>query len=377
MTTTETAVSPTATTTPRGNRWAPTFRGVGLATRIELIRRRPTPKGWVFYGLILLAMVGIALAVAATAGPGAQQAPLEMNILMVLGIGILVSTSLAATSINGDSTEGVLAPLQMTRLTAGDIAIGKLLSSWLVSVMALVSLSPFLIYAYTRSTWEFGEFLIVVAAILFVVLVSTAIGLAWSSIAARSIASVSLAHITVGALMVGTVVLYFMTQPLVGKEYEVTNRYQDWGSVTEEQWNDPNFDPSQIECVEETRTIRVAQTEKIAWMLLINPFVTVSETAPLMDEEDAAAGGNSLFGIVHMSVSSAQKPIVAEDLGYNDCVGWDQEAWEQENLENALATRNPWVGLAFNTALLLGSMVLTINRLRVPYNKLRGGTRVA
>lgn len=376
MTATETTprVRPQA---PKGNKWAPTFRGTALATRIELSRRRPSTKGWVFFGVALTVMVVLSLAVAAASGPGERQIPLELNVLMVLGIGILVSTSLAATSINGDSTEGVLAPLQMTRLTAGDIGFGKLLSSWLVSVMTLVALSPFLIYAYTKSTWELGEFAIVVAAILFVVLTSTAIGLAWSSIAARAIASVSLAHITVGILMVGTVVMYFMVQPLVSETYTATDRVRDWDSATEEQWADPNFTEDQLECVEYTREKRVAHTDKIAGLLLVNPFVFISETAPLMDEEDARVGGNSLFGIVHMGVAGAQQTFDPSTLVNDYCVISGEDQWQEENLENAMYPRNPWVGLAVNAVILIGSMALTLNRLRVPYKKLRGGTRVA
>lgn len=366
-----------ASSAPRGNKWAPTFRGVALATRIELVRRRPSVKGWIFYGVALGLMILLSIAVSASAGDGNTEIPLELNVLMVLGIGILVSTSLAATSVNGDSSDGVLAPLQMTRLTAGDIAFGKLLASWLASIAALITLLPFLLYAYSRSTWQFGEFATVVGAILFVVLASTAIGLAWSSIAARAIASVSLAHITVGSLMVGTVVLFFVVQPLVQQQVEVTNHYPDWSQITDEQANDPDFQHWDLPCVAETHRTTISHNNRIAGLLLINPFVMVSETAPLMDEEAAMQGGDSLFGLVHMGMGGMQTPVDVSNLGYNDCDQSSYDRWAQENVENSQYPRNPWVGLAFNGALLVGSMWITVNRLRVPYRKLRGGTRVA
>lgn len=62
---------------PRGNPWMPTFRGVGLVTRIELIRRRPTKKGYIFYGLLVLAILGLGVLVAAVSPPGKTSTPME------------------------------------------------------------------------------------------------------------------------------------------------------------------------------------------------------------------------------------------------------------------------------------------------------------
>ena len=365
---------------PRGNSWAPSLRGIGLATRIELNRRRPTRKGWIFYGIAVGLMVVISVLVAVIAGSSRTSIPLELNILMVLGLGILISTSLAATSINGDSTEGVLAPLQMTRLTAGDIALGKLLASWGVSVFALVSLSPFLIYSYTRGLWSIGSLLIVVAAILFVVLMATAVGLAWSSIAARAIASVALAHLTLGFLMIGTLVLFGVLTPLTGEEVTITNNYRDWESVTEEQANDPAFDYNALPCVESSYTGTIFHTDRLAPLILVNPFVAVTETAPLADPEVVAkqGGGDGVFSTLHMLVASAQITTDIAHLGYDECAATDgMSPWTEDAVEQSQYPRQPWWGLGTYAVLLVGSMVLVVNRLRVPYKKLRGGTRVA
>ena len=37
----------------KGNPWLPTWSGVALVARIEMLRRRPTRKGYIFYGLML------------------------------------------------------------------------------------------------------------------------------------------------------------------------------------------------------------------------------------------------------------------------------------------------------------------------------------
>ena len=176
----------------QGNPWHPTFRGVALATWIELLRRRPSTKGYIFYGLTVAAIIALGVLAAVNAGPGKNSVAFELVLILILGSGMLIGPSLSATSINGDSSEGVLAPLQMTRLSAGDLTFGKLLASWLVCLAALLTTTPLLVYAYSRSGWHLGEAALVVAVILFVVLAFTAVGLAWSSIAARAVASVSL-----------------------------------------------------------------------------------------------------------------------------------------------------------------------------------------
>ncbi len=366
-------------TTPKGNPWLPSFRGIGLATKIELFRRRPTAKGWIFYGITFGVVILISVLVSVIAGDNKTDVPMELNVLMVLGLGILISTSLAATSVNGDSSEGVLAPLQMTRLTAGDIALGKLIASWAVSVVALVTLMPFLIYSFTKSTWSLGALLIVVGAILFVVLAATAIGLAWSSINARAIASVAMAHMTLGFFMIGTLMLFGLLMPLVAEKVTVTSRYFDWDNVTEEQWSDPNFDYTTLPCVESTYETTVFHQDRLAWLVLVNPFVAVAETAPLADPDDVAQNGvgTGIFSNIHMLAAQAQMPTNADDYSYDECASAGGNPWIDDAVEQSQFDRQPWVGLGAFAALLIGSMVLVVARLRVPYKKLRGGTRVA
>jgi ABC-type transport system involved in multi-copper enzyme maturation permease subunit len=367
-------------TAPRGNAWHPTFRGIGLAAKIELIRRRPSRKGWLFYGLTCGVVVLFAVLVTVFSEPGSTSIPLELNLMLVLGLGLLIGTSLAATSVNGDSTEGVLAPLQMTRLTAGDIAVGKLLASWAVSVIALVTLLPFLVYSYFKATWSIGEVLLMVATILFVVLVTTAIGLAWSSIAARSIASVALAHLTVGFLVLGSLVMFGVLTPLVSEGVTVTNRYPDWSQATVEQQNDPTFTGEGLPCAEETFESYITHTDQLAWLLLINPFVVVGETAPMIDIEAFKRGDVSqgVFQMMHATVADARMgPDPVQDMDYCEDPEGGGDQWQERQFQAAGYDRNPWVGLGLYTVTLLGAMWLTINRLRVPYRKLRGGTRVA
>jgi len=378
----------------RGNPWAPTPHGVALVTRIELLRRRPSTKGYIFYGIVLAAILGLGILVAVVSPSGKTSLPMELVLILVLGAGMLIAPSLSATSINGDSGEGVLAPLQMTHLTAGDLAFGKLFASWLVSFAVLATTTPFLVYAFSRSGWHWDELLVVLAVILLVVLTATAIGLAWSAIAARAVASVSLAHLTTGFLVLGTLVVFAFTMPLVSEPVSVTNRYFDWEQMTAEEqemldeaYMSGDFsavEAANLPCIEDTWESSVAHTERTAWLVLMNPVVVIGETSPIVDPETFEEDGRAepgLFALMHQQVASAQMPPDATPEVYDDCANpagmYDDDAWQEEQREQALYGRSPWLGLGVQVALLIGSMVIVVHRLRVPYRTLRAGTRVA
>jgi len=380
MTTTETLEAPatTASDSIKGNPWHPTFRGVALATRIELLRRRPSKKGYLVYGLTIAAIIALGVLVAASSDDKLNSSPMELVMILVLGAGMLIGPSLSATSINGDSSEGVLAPLQMSRLTAADLAIGKLLASWAVCFAALLTTTPFLIYAFSKSGWHLNEMLWVLAVILFVVLAFTAMGLAWSSIAARSVASVSLTHITSGVLGLGTVLIFAFTLPLVSEQEQKTTWDYDYELATEEDWADPAFSPNQLPCVASTFTEPAVHTEKTAWLLLINPAVVVIESAPVIDMDTFEKDGRAapgVFAMMHQSVSEARTPPLLE---VNYCeTGGGGLTWDEQQRAMGLVKPNPWPGIALAGGILVASMAIVVQRLRVPYKKLRVGTRVA
>lgn len=397
----------------KGNPWRPTFRGTALVTRIELARRRPSAKGWVFYSLVVAAIVGIGVLLAVVTPEGKTSIPMELVLVLVLGAGMLIAPSLAATSINGDSSEGVLAPLQMTRLTAGDLAIGKLLASWFIAFAVLLTMTPFLVYAFVRSGWRWDELLIVIGVILFAVLTATAIGLAWSAIAARAVASVSLAHLTTGFLLLGTLLGFAFAQPLVSETVVNTQRYIDWERLPADQqqavddfWmtgDASELDVDALVCREDTWEYGVAHTDQIAWLLLANPVVMIGEVSPIVNPEtweDDGRAAPGLFAEMHRNVSEARmgpSPSQLEGDAWDECADiaaqvandgrpsaeqeaeWqaEQEEWEARYEESATYDRAPWIGLGVQGFLLLGSIWIVIRRLRVPYKKLSTGSRVA
>ncbi len=385
MTTTATAPAPArADHAPAGNPWLPTWGGVGLVARIEMLRRRPTRKGYIFYGVLLGFIALLSLLATISAGEGKTSTPLELILIMVMGTGFLIGPSLSATAINGDSSDGVLAPMQMTRLTAGDLAFGKLLAAWAVSAIALVTMVPFLWYAAARSGWTGLELVTVLGVILFLVLVGTATGLAWSSIAARNAVSVALTHVTSGFLGLGTLILFAFTTPLVSENVTVIDRYPDWSQATAEEQSDPSFDPATLPCTETDYTVQWTHTERTAWMMLINPVMIVGESSPIVDpntfKEDGRANPG-VFAFVHTMLSDARvpsdRPVGSDYCAYPDSGFAEGDKWQLRQDAMAVYPRQPWVGLGFYGALGVASMYLTVRRLRVPYKKLRVGTRVA
>ena len=390
----------------RGNPWRPSLYGVALVTKIELLRRRPSTKGYIAYGVLLAVIVGLGILVSVLSPDGKDSTPLELVLILVLGAGVLIGPSLSATSINGDSGEGVLAPLQMTHLTAGDIALGKLLASWTVAFVVLLTTTPFLVYAFSRSGWHWDELLLVLAVILFVVLTSSAVGLAWSAVAARAVASVSLAHLTTGFLVLGSLVLFAFSGALVSEKVVEESRYIEWEQLSAEQqvalknaystedFSDLDFES--IECVDQTYENAYAHTEKTAWLLLINPGVMIGEFSPIVSTTTYETDGRAAPGVfaqIHSMVSGARIGPSEQDLQpklYDACadlaamaageepdyVDYEQD-WEAQQEERATYDRAPWLGFGLQGFLLLGSMIIVVRRLRVPYKKLRVGTRVA
>lgn len=376
--------SPSGALPREGNPWLPTWSGVALVTRIEVLRRRPTRKGYIFYG-ILLGFIAVLSLLATLSATGAKTStPLELILVMVLGTGYLIGPSLSSTAINGDSTDGVLAPMQMTRLTAGDLAFGKLLATWGVSVVALLSTAPFLWYASVRSGWTGLELTKVVAVILLLVLVATATGLAWSSVVARNPVSVALTHVTSGFLGLGTLIVFAFTSPLVTDSVAVTNHFPDWSQATADQQSDPTFDGSGLPCTAEPDTVSWVHTEQTAWMLMVNPVMVIGETAPIINPDTWKGDGRAapgFFAFAHSNLSDARaadpKPVGADYCRYPGAGSPDGQDWDAQQVANATYPRQPWVGLGFYVLLGIGSMFVTVRRLRVPYKKLGVGTRVA
>jgi hypothetical protein len=181
---------------------------------------------------------------------------------------------------------------------------------------------------------------------------------------------------------------------LVSESTIVTNRYIDPAKLTSDQQaaldkaymngDFSNLDFANLPCQTQTYDSSITHTERIAWLLLVNPGVVIAESSPIVDPTTWEADGRAAPGIfaqIHQWVSQARigpdsSPQVSDQC--TDPLGQNQsDVWQKQQEQWANYQRAPWVGLGLQAVLLLGSMLIVVRRLRVPYKKLRVGTRVA
>lgn len=166
--------------------------GVRTVARLELLQRRRTSRWPVVLGawfLLIGLVTGLAWAAVNDQQVDSGSALYDVVTFFVLGLGMLVVPSLTATSVNGDREHGVLATLQTTLLTAGDIVVGKLVAAWVVALAFLVTALPFLVLAWVAGGLSVGRVLLSLLVLVLVLAVTCTIGLLFSSLAARPVTS--------------------------------------------------------------------------------------------------------------------------------------------------------------------------------------------
>jgi ABC-type transport system involved in multi-copper enzyme maturation permease subunit len=294
-------------------------------------------------------------------------------VFFVLGLGLLVSPTLSATAINGDSKEGTLAPLQATSLSSIDIVVGKLIAAWVASLAFLVVAIPFIVFSYFQSNAPAFAMLTTVIVLAVELLVVCAIGLGWSAITARTPASAVLTYVTVACLTVIALILFGLTFPLVNQPTTITV----YGSDT----YDENTGYA-TECSIREQVEVLPRTDRTWWLLAINPFVIVADAAPSNDDatrgDSNYYGGQTMLGSIKYAVREARLgPAAFENQCYQ---GEPHEVRPEEKARNEqlanLSPIWPW-GLAFHALLAGGALWLAVRRVDVPHGKLATGTRVA
>jgi len=363
--------------------WRISWRGARLITELELKQRvRSTKWKWalaVFAGIVGLVTLLLSGAISAMFGYGDGSGSDSNDVLFgvvvffVLGLGLLVSPTLSATAINGDSKEGTLAPLQATALSSIDIVIGKLVAAWVASLAFLVVALPFIVFSYFLSEAPALAMLTTVVVLAIELLVVCAIGLGWSAVTSRTPASAVLTYVTVATLTVISLILFglsfpLITQPTTVRVYDATEYDDSKGYATK--------------CAFREETYDQAHTERTWWLLAMNPFVIVADAAPSND--DLAQSDRDYYGAQTM-LGSIKYAVREARLGPSEVENWcymsenDDLLPEEVARLNELSGQSPiWpYGLAFHTLLAGGALWLAVRRVDVPHGKLASGTRVA
>jgi len=347
---------------PAGH-WHLTWHGVRTVAALELRQRVRSTRwiialaAWFVVGGGITLLVSGALTAVTGGGADIRGALLFAAVtFLVLGLGLLVTPTLASTAVNGDRAAGTLATLQVTLLTPAEIALGKVLAAWTAACAFLVVSLPFLVFAAfvgPTSWWAVVRVVLLVAVLLAAV---CGMGLGFSALVSRPAGSTVLTFVTVAALVFGTPLLFGVTYPSLQETTSarvyVQNDYTDGTS----------------DCTPTTQQRTVAHTERTWWLLAANPFVVLADGAGTSATRREAEARNDPLGMLRDTVRTVRTGASAP---IDECWGTDDAA---EGATNAPVW--PW-GLAVNLLLGAAGYVVAVRRLSLPQRKLARGTRVA
>ena len=282
-------------------------------------------------------------------------------VLVVLALALLVAPALAAQSVNGDRERGTLATLQVTRLRAGEIALGKLAASWGTALVFLAVTLPLALWCYAEGGLSVGRIAGVYLVTALLLGVVCAISLALSALLARSTTSGVLAYLTVFALAAGTAITFGLVT--ASTQQTVTGSSRICVDATN--------------CTETPYETTIARPDRTWWLLAPNPFVVLADSAPA--------------GPVHRErLPNGQVVEVPADVDILGSLSRElhriratpQRVDDQYGTAFAVpdgVTGGPvWpLGLGVDLALAAGALWVTTVRLRTPTRRLARGQRVA
>lgn len=408
------------------NAWRISFNGLRTVTELEL-KQRIRSRRWVWAlvawflvigaitSLVILATSSLIGTADSVQNPGPMA--FALNVFFVLGMGLIIAPTFTATSINGDRSAGTLATLQATRLSAAEIALGKLLAALLTALAFLVVGLPFIAWSMVSGSISLWQVIACFTVVFVLVAVVCAIGLGWSALLSRPAGSTVMTYLcVVGLTIISTGVMGLLT-PLV----KSTDPVRVWGlppavqvqydQELDRYWTEhPDGNGSGLprppiqECTWNDEITQNVHLERIWWITVINPFVVVADAAPLPDVAyadlktyaDREADPLAMIRLGVRSLSQAPRTerddciLLYAQSGYNVDHDADGNArittasGTPVNVDSPVKRRPvtigspiwPW-GLGAN--LLLGATFfwVAVQRLKVPYGQLARGTRVA
>jgi ABC-2 type transport system permease protein len=305
--------------------------------------------------------------------------------LLVLGLALLVVPTLSAQSVNGDRERGTLATLQVTRLTAGDIAVGKLAAAWGTALVFLALTLPIVGYCMTLGGVPFLRVLVVTGVIALLLGSVIAISLCLSSLLNRTTTSGVLAYLSVFALTFGTLIAFGLAAAL--DTQQVKESYTPPCPSSTDLTGVAPEDRTRIlaDCGQSFTSVSTrSRTDQVWWLLAPNPFVVLADAAPQLPPETAAERAlrqrNDDRGINTTNLRDTD-PLGAlgrSVRGLRTPVGDTGDGGFVVNVLAGGDRRHVWpYGLAFDVLLGVGAVWLTARRLRTPTRDLPVGQRIA
>jgi ABC-2 type transport system permease protein len=313
------------------------------------VRLRTGRWRWLLFAWLVVTggftvLLRLGLATVDTTGPAGI--PLFGGLMIfVLGLSLLVAPALTAQSVNGDRERGTLATVQVTRLSAADIAVGKLVASWGTGLVFLALTLPFVVWSIFEGGVGVGRAAVVLLVVALLIGVICAVAQGFSALLDRGITSTLLSYLLVFALTGGTLIAFGLAT------VAFTERPEPASTV-----------PGQS-----SETTMEPHTEDVWWLLAPNPFVILADAAPeppLKWDPEAQ----------QMLPSTALDPL--SDLGYSTRL--IRMPTSQRNSGSIQDGSPVWpYGLGFDVLLGVGAVWTTIRRLRAPMHTVRRGVRIA
>ncbi len=356
--------------------WSLTWAGVRTVAVLEL-RQRVKSSRWIIILLVWALIIGGLTALiryalfgnsdftGTTEHDSAGASMFGFIVFLVLALGSLVSPALSATSVNGDRNAGVLAIMQSTLLTPVELAVGKLLAAWACAIALLVVALPFVGWAYLEGGTPIGRLLVTLLLLALTLLVVCAIGLGYSALAAKTSASAVLTYLTVASLSLGLPLLFALSLSLVSNDDTV--RVREMVEVGQSTTGESTY-----RCEIRTETWSRTHTERTWWLLAPNPYVIVSDAAPVPGRRQQ---NDDPLSAIRQGVREVRlgEPVVQDNC--SDDIS-DSTTQARDVQLDRLPPTWPY-GLAADLLLGAGFVVLTVRRLRTPADRLARGTRVA
>lgn len=304
--------------------------------------------------------------------------------LLVLGLGLLVVPALSAQSVNGDRDRGVLATLQVTRLSAAEIALGKLVAAWGTALVFLAVTAPLVVWAMVEGGVPVAQVLAstLVVGLLLGVVAAVALGL--SALLARTTTSAVLSYLTVAALTVGTLVVFGLataaTQQRVTRTFQAPAPSYSGAPALPTPFLPGPPAPGLAPPVTTTQTYTetVTRTDRVWWLLAPNPFVVLADAAPAAAPRRLRLPDGQVVDLPQpldplSTLGTTVRRLRVPPAQARNEVGLTADPSARQPSPPPVW---PW-GLAADVGLGAAAVLVAVRRLRAPSRRLPRGARVA
>ncbi|WP_104043209.1 ABC transporter permease [Arthrobacter sp. ZGTC412] len=295
-------------------------------------------------------------------GPGSMI--FEVVLAFVLLFALLVAPALSANAVNGDRAGGTLAIVQVTLLQPGQILWGKFFAAWAAALAFLVASTPFLVIGVALGGMTPGHVLVALLMLALEVGVVCAIGVGISALAGRPLFSIVVTYLAVAGLAVGTLIAFGLGTGLTqGTIMANQAQYRAYEPLV----NGP-AEP-EYTCSGPLQEQSAMRTERVAWLLAMNPYVVVADAIPYPDR--TGQQGFTSVGAIE-NISQGARYAMAGPEGTYPCANGEVKP-------RYLAQSTPLWPLGLGLQLMLAALLMWLGwrSLRTPAHRLARGTRIA